>query len=370
MTAGTTYHIMLGGDFGSVGDLRFSAQDVTDLVPVNDDFDNALVIGSLPFADMQDTRVTFPATDDPSSTCETVPAATVWYRYTPPTTGMVRLSTLGSSYDTILTVYTGTRGSLTQVGCNDQVTGTITSLLTLRMTAGTTYHIMLGGDFGSVGDLRFSAQDVTGLVPVNDDFDNAIPVVRVRFLDRQDNRVNFPAPDDPVTCDPNVGGTIWYRYIAPADGTATFSTFGSNIDTILALYTGTRGNLTQVACNDDGGSGVTSLVTLNVTAGVTYYVLIGGDAGTTGDMRFIADVSLASAPGDCNGDNLVDAGDLSALTLEIFDDDGSDPLDTPGGTFLGNPPGCDANTDNAVDAGDLSCTVLIAFEGQGACSGP
>jgi hypothetical protein len=72
---------------------------------------------------------------------------------------------------------------------------------------------------------------------------------------------------------------------------------------------------------------------------------------------------------DCNSDLQVDAGDLSALTLEIFDGDGDDPAQAAGGDFAGSPA-CDANADNTIDAGDLSCTVLIAFEGSGACGAP
>jgi hypothetical protein len=71
--------------------------------------------------------------------------------------------------------------------------------------------------------------------------------------------------------------------------------------------------------------------------------------------------------GDCNNDHVVDAGDISAVVLEIFDGDGTDPAHTPGGTFGGNL-GCDANGDNTVDAGDISCTVLTIFGGSGACT--
>jgi len=79
---------------------------------------------------------------------------------------------------------------------------------------------------------------------------------------------------------------------------------------------------------------------------------------------------LAGLLGDCNGDGLVDAGDLSGLVLEIFDGDGSLPNDTPGGTFDGNPVGCNPNQDIVVDAGDLSCTVLIIYGGgSAACMG-
>lgn len=79
---------------------------------------------------------------------------------------------------------------------------------------------------------------------------------------------------------------------------------------------------------------------------------------------------LPAAPGDCNGDGLVDAGDLSALVLEIFDGDDVLPENTPGGSFPGNPVGCNPNQDVVVDAGDLSCTVLIIWGGgTAACMG-
>jgi hypothetical protein len=74
--------------------------------------------------------------------------------------------------------------------------------------------------------------------------------------------------------------------------------------------------------------------------------------------------------GDCNGDGLVDAGDLSALVLEFFDGDGVLPANTPFGTYAGNPIGCNPNQDMVVDAGDLSCTVLIIWGGgTAACTG-
>lgn len=77
---------------------------------------------------------------------------------------------------------------------------------------------------------------------------------------------------------------------------------------------------------------------------------------------------LSGTPGDCNRDDRVDAGDISALVLEIFDGDGSDPQQTPTGSFAGDPVGCDANEDGLIDAGDLSCTPLLIFNGPGVCA--
>ena len=72
--------------------------------------------------------------------------------------------------------------------------------------------------------------------------------------------------------------------------------------------------------------------------------------------------------GDCNGDNAVNAGDLSATVLELFDGDGALKCDAPLGSFNGAPTGCDANGDSGINAGDLSCTVLLISQGQGTCA--
>ena len=72
-------------------------------------------------------------------------------------------------------------------------------------------------------------------------------------------------------------------------------------------------------------------------------------------------------PGDCNGDQMVNAPDVVGTVLEILDGDGSLASATPGGGYRGNP-GCDGNQDAIVDAGDVSCVILLIFNGPGACS--
>ncbi len=52
---------------------------------------------------------------------------TVWYRYTAPSAQPLIIDTMGSDYDTVLVVWTGSRGSLTSVACNDDFGGTLQS---------------------------------------------------------------------------------------------------------------------------------------------------------------------------------------------------------------------------------------------------
>jgi hypothetical protein len=67
-------------------------------------------------------------------------------------------------------------------------------------------------------------------------------------------------------------------------------------------------------------------------------------------------------PGNCNGDQWINAADLTAISLEIFDGDGNQPWAAFAGTFQGTT-GCDANIDGKIDAADMTCAVLIVFGG-------
>jgi hypothetical protein len=52
------------------------------------------------------------------------------------------------------------------------------------------------------------------------------------------------------------------------------NTFGSNYDTTLSVYTGTRATLTQLGCNDDSNGSTQSRVRFDATAGTTYYFMV------------------------------------------------------------------------------------------------
>jgi hypothetical protein len=87
-------------------------------------------------------------------------------------------------------------------------------------------------------------------------------------------------------------------------------------------------------------------------------------------LTVIGQASLLSPlrlSGDCNDDGFVDAGDVTALILEIFDADGWDPLDAPQSDFDGTAVGCNSNADSIVDAADISCLMWLIFGGPCSC---
>ncbi|MBI3415139.1 MAG: immunoglobulin domain-containing protein, partial [Verrucomicrobia bacterium] len=91
-------------------------------------------------------------------------------------------------------------------------------------------------------------------------------------------------PGEPRHAGKRGGHSIWYRWIAPTNGVATFTTLGSSFDTLLAVYTGTRvDQLTLVAADEDAGGFLSSLVNFNTVAGTEYEIVCDGFAGATGD---------------------------------------------------------------------------------------
>jgi len=80
--------------------------------------------------------------------------ASVWYSWTAPSSGAWRFDTFGSSFDTLLAVYTGARVSaLSLVVSNANFNGGDTSEVIFRAVGGTTYHIAVDGYNGAVGSL-------------------------------------------------------------------------------------------------------------------------------------------------------------------------------------------------------------------------
>jgi hypothetical protein len=117
--------------------------------------------------------------------------------------------------------------------------------------------------------------------PPNDNFANAINITTLSFNDVQDSSGATTETTDPVppsscvqqftAAQGNTGGhpngvynTIWYKFTPAFSAnldvyTGSFANLtpnNSNYDTVLSIWTGTQGGLTNVACNDDTAPGI------------------------------------------------------------------------------------------------------------------
>jgi len=283
--------------------------------PTNDDFADATVVTTVPFSVTEDTTQ---ATYDPTDPFGCSSNGSVWFAYTPSSDATIVADTFGSSYDTVLSAWTGSQGALNLLACNDDASG-LQSRITFPATAGTTVYFMVGfccgyGSNGG-GQLTFSVNHV--LPPTNDNFADAIPITAVPFSDNVDLGAATRQPSEPAAC--GLQNTVWYSFTSATDRSVVPRTdqYGYGI----AVYTGTSlANLSQISCN----SGQPTL--LNAQAGITYYIQVGGwCCGGYGPITFRLEV-----PPDPIASFYYYPYDPSVFDTVQFQNSSYDPV---GGTF-------------------------------------
>jgi hypothetical protein len=147
--AGMAYQIAVDGTHGNAGQVILSIRPAGP--PPNDNFANRTVIPGWE-ALLWDWNIG--ATKEPGEPNHAGASggASVWWTWTAPASGAVSLTTDGSSFDTLLAVYTGSSlPALSLVASNDDSGGSYTSALTWNALAGVSYQIAIDGFKGATG---------------------------------------------------------------------------------------------------------------------------------------------------------------------------------------------------------------------------
>jgi hypothetical protein len=212
---------------------------------------------------------------------------TVWWKWTAPFNGLVKIDTAGSTnssggpLDTLLGVYVGsTLGSLTAVAEDPDTAdpGTVR----FRAVQGTEYQILVDGSPGTNGVAAVGAIKLNVTQSPDNDF----------FV----HRLSFPA---------NAGGrSVWWSWVTTNSGLVTIDTAGSSFDTLLAVYTGTAvGSLTLVQQDHNSIGNGASRVRFQALAGTEYQVAIDGFLGTT---QAFGNITLNISQSSTGNDNFAD----------------------------------------------------------------
>jgi PASTA domain len=156
--------------------------------------------------------------------------ASVWYRLTAPASGIAKLSTCQSNFDTLLAAYTGDAvGTLVEVASNDDSCGTKSSL-SFAAEEGETYRIAIDGTNGQTEAFKLELR----LSPVNDDFATAIVLTGdVGEVGGTTEGASREASEPEY-----LGDSVWYRWTAPSSGPATFETCGQAVYVEPSVFTG------------------------------------------------------------------------------------------------------------------------------------
>jgi subtilisin family serine protease len=276
----------------------------TPVRPANDAFASAVVVSTATW------KLTGNNTNGTSETGEPAhagnsPAKSVWWAFTAPSSGTCTVRTLGSAFDTVLAVYTGTSvGALVAVASNDNSSSTVLdSTVSFSTVKGTIYRIVVDGKSGASGAIQLAASLVAAVAPVNDTFATATVLTGTSFSVNGSNIGATLQTGEPKHAGVTGGKSVWWSWTAPSTGTFTLATTGSSFDTTLGVYTGTAVNTLKVlGSNDDQSTTLrTSKVVVSVVAGTTYRIAVDGYSAASGAITLagslVAKAVLATPAG-------------------------------------------------------------------------
>ena len=134
--------------------------------------------------------------------------------------------------------------------------------------------------------------------PANDAFAGALALGGASGAATGTNRLATRETGEPQHAGTVGGGSVWWRWTAPAAGQVTLDTQGSGFDTLLAVYAGTLvSGLQAVAANDNGSAaadGASSLL-FQAQAGTEYRIAVDGAAGAAGAVALNWSLNAAAS---------------------------------------------------------------------------
>ena len=255
--------------------------------------------------------------------------SSVWYRWVATSSGPVTVSTAGSSFDTLLGVYTGAGvGALTAVAANDDDAPATTSRVSFTAVSGTTYRIAVDGKTGTAGSIEIAINPA-----LNDNFASAFTVTGATGTASGSNRGATSQAGEPAHAGSAAAASIWYFWTATLTGDAAFTTEGSTFNARLAVYNGgSLAGLTPVASSVGTALNAPANVTFHVNSGTGYLIAVDGGPGVL-KLGWQAATAIAPYVITHPATGNVPQGANLVLTAAI----GGSPLLTYQWRFAGNP---------------------------------
>lgn len=227
--------------------------------------------------------------DGPPGSCNGAMAVVMlndaWFRLTAPIDGTLSVEATFSNAPGIVVVHRGAGcGTLVEAGCASGDPMQNPHAVEVAMEANEELWIQVGRRGSMGGPMNGMVDLVVLALPPNDECAGAIEILEGQPVFADTRNASAAPGDPPFSCrDEGVAlgvGTLWYSFIAESEGVglSTCNTAGSTTDSdsLLAVYSGECGSLTEIACNDTGGcwpsSGAASLAVTGLTPGATYLV--------------------------------------------------------------------------------------------------
>lgn len=370
LAATTTYYIRVDGQNAQTGTFTIAVSGPSSASGASDDCATAQNINVQ--SGFQSYNNTGSTGGEPVPSCWTtdgdgVADNTIWIKFTTGALGGTHTITTddGTGTDTHIALYSGSCGTLTEIGCSEDIDGfptflnTSSEIVAAGLAPNTTYYIMADlYDTGTVGafSLRVDSAVVTSggtcAGTTEDCCANAIELT----------------VDDPCMDGSNVGATIesgertandcwlsppdatvWYKFTTGTAGTYVITTSASTntsippvlppADTELKLFTGSCGSFTLQGCSEwgvtvpvVGSTAPSAILQASLAANTEYYIQV--DTRSAQDafciaVNYVPATTPALLPNDeCPGAFNIVMNEPCVLGEELGNDNG--------GTFSNN----------------------------------
>ncbi len=171
---------------------------------------------------------------------------------------------------------------------------------------------------------------------------------------------------EPTLSSNDGGRTLWWSWSTNVAGNVTIDTSGSDFDTLLGVFTGTKvKSLKRVAVNDDAApelADYTSSVTFAAKVGVVYQIMVDGFRGDVGEVHLHVSLVVPAAIKGVSNPRLAARPVVSANTNSSFAADPGLNIVVGDQQKQMPPESGDGNLDSDVPAGGLTVQETVEFD--------
>jgi len=149
-----------------------------------------------------------------------------------------------------------------------------------------TYKVKVDNAFGPPVNSDLAVLTVTTpVLAMTDNFSVTVGSTNFTGIGQSSNTLATIEASEPLHDAKPGGKSMWFSWQAPAAGIATFSTAGSDFDTLLAVYQGDAvESLVPVASDDDTAGFYNSRVQFNAASNGVYRIAVDGAGGVSGNI--------------------------------------------------------------------------------------
>ncbi len=227
----------------------------------------------------------------------------VWWSWTAPANGVVALDTVGSSFDTLLAVYTGSSVTTLTLVAADNDSGTNgASLLMFSAVAGTEYNFSVDGFNGASGSVLLNI-DQTPIPPINDSFTN-----RILITGMSNTVTGYTLGATVESGEPTPPGRLgaqsaWWTWTAPTNGLVMIELLGTCPFNSIAAYVGNSLSTLKRVAGGYHGANLPARIQFPAMTGTVYQIAAGGDVTFGGNVTLTIRQTVAKGRVIARGSN-------------------------------------------------------------------